>query len=156
MTERGPQMVTTQADIRPLHRDDFDAVVEIDTHVYRHERPEYYEAKFSRALNEKNRMVTSLVTVIEGKVVGFVMSELFVGEYGIPDTAATLDTIGIHPDYQRKGVGKQLMEEFVNHLRKAGVDKLNTLFDWNDWELIRFFNANGFVPSRVINPELSL
>jgi ribosomal protein S18 acetylase RimI-like enzyme len=149
-------MVTTKVDIRPLHRDDFDAVVEIDARVYRYARPEYYEAKFARALDEKNRVVISLVAEIDGNVVGFVMSELFVGEYGIPETAATLDTIGIHPDYQRKGVGKQLMEEFTSHLRKAGVEKLNTLVSWNDWQLVRFFSASGFAPSQVINLERKL
>jgi ribosomal protein S18 acetylase RimI-like enzyme len=149
-------MVTTNVDIRPLYREDFNAVVDIDARVFRHARPDYYETKFARALDKKNRMATSLVAEIDGKVVGFVMSELFVGEYGIPETAATLDTIGIHPDYQRKGVGKQLMEEFISHLRKAGVEKLNTLVGWNDWQLIRFFSANGFVPSRVMNLELDL
>ncbi|MBW1698481.1 MAG: GNAT family N-acetyltransferase [Deltaproteobacteria bacterium] len=149
-------MLTPKVDIRPLHAGDFDAVVEIDARVYGTSRPEYYETKFARALNQKNRMVTSLVAEIEGKVVGFVMSELFVGEYGIPDSDATLDTIGIHPDYQRKGIGRQLMEEFINHLRKAGVVRLNTLVGWNDWRLIRFFSTNGFVPSKVINLELNL
>ena len=70
-------------------------------------------------------MVLSLVAEVEGKVAGFVMCELFVGEYGIPATTATLDTIGIHPDCQGKSVGKQLMEEFIEHLRKARVKKIN-------------------------------
>ncbi len=116
----------------------------------------YYETKFTRALDQKDRLAISLVAEEGEKVVGFVMSELFVGEYGIPATTATLDTIGIHPDYQKKGVGEQLMAEFIGHLRKAGVKKLNTLVDWNDWQLISFFNKNGFEPAKTMNLELSI
>ncbi len=136
-------MTTTQVNVRPLHQEDFNAVVEIDEKVFEQARPEYYETKFARALDDKDRLVLSLVVEADEKVVGFVMCELFVGEYGIPATTATLDTIGIHPDYQRVGVGRQLMEEFIGHLRKAGVEKVNTLVDWNDWQLIRFFSDNG-------------
>jgi ribosomal protein S18 acetylase RimI-like enzyme len=154
--KKGDGMNTATIEIRPLQREDFEAVVEIDERVFKHARPEYYEMKFAPALDKKDRLVTSLVAEEDGKVVGFVMSELFVGEYGIPETTATLNTIGIHPDYHRKGIGKQLMEEFIGHLRKAGVEKLNTLVDWDDWQLIRFFSANGFVPAKTINLELNL
>lgn len=36
-------MVTTTGDIRPLHREDFNAVVEIDKKVFNRARPDYYE-----------------------------------------------------------------------------------------------------------------
>ncbi len=142
--------------VRPLQQEDFNAVVEIDRKVSKSLRSEYYETKFARVLDEKSRVVTSLVAVADGKVVGFVMGELFVGEYGIPETAATLDTLGIDPEWQRKGTGKKLMEEFVSHLRKAGVEKINTLVNWNDWQLIRFFSTNGFEPAKTVNLELTL
>ncbi|NOQ18623.1 MAG: hypothetical protein GQ571_01485 [Desulfobacterales bacterium] len=28
--------------------------------------------------------------------------------------------------------------------------------DWNDWQLIRFFSANGFGPAKTVNPELNI
>ena len=149
-------MATPNVAVRSLRRKDFKAVVEIDEQVFQRARPDYYETKFARALDEKDQVVLSLVVELDGNVVGFVMCELFAGEYGIPTTTATLDTIGIHPDYQRRGVGKQLLEEFIVHLRKAGVEKVNTLVDWNDWQLIRFFSANGFEPAKTINLELTI
>jgi hypothetical protein len=48
------------------------------------------------------------------------------------------------------------MEEFIGHLRKAGVQKINTLVDWNDWQLIRFFSGSGFAPAKTINLELNV
>jgi ribosomal protein S18 acetylase RimI-like enzyme len=149
-------MHTARVAVRPLKREDFGAVVEIDAKVFNEPRPDYYETKFNRALDRKDRMVLSLVAEVDGKVVGFVMSELYVGEYGIPASTATLDTVGIHPDYQRKGVARTLMEEFLGHLRKAGVEKVNTLVDWNDWQLIRFFSTCGFEPAKTLNLELKL
>ena len=131
-------------------------MVEINEKVFKHAGPDYYEIKFARALDDEDRLVLSLVAEVEGKVAGFVMCELFVGEYGIPTTTATLDTIGIHPDSQGKGVGKQLMEEFIGHLRKAGVRKINTPVDWNDWQLIRFFSASGFTPAKTIKIQSSI
>jgi ribosomal protein S18 acetylase RimI-like enzyme len=149
-------MGAVKAEIRPLNQNDFKAVVVIDEKVFSHARPEYYETKFARALEEKNRIPLSLVAEIEGKVVGFVMCELFIGEYGIPVTTAALDTIGIDPDFQGQGIARQLMDELIGHLRKIGVQRINALAEWNDWQLIRFFSAIGFAPARTINLELKI
>ena len=149
-------MGAAKTEFRPLKQEDFKAVVQIDEAVFGRARPEYYEAKFIRALDEKERVALSLVAEREGQVVGFVMCELYVGEYGIPTTTATLDTIGIHPDYQGQGIAGRLMDEFVEQLRKVGVNKINTLTNWNDWQLIRFFSARGFVPAKTINLELEI
>ena len=92
----------------------------------------------------------------DGTVLGFVMGELYMGEYGIFQEAATLDTIGVDPYYQHQGIGGQLINEFVDHLRKIGVQKINTLVDWNDSKLIHFFSGNQFSPSKTINLERSL
>jgi ribosomal protein S18 acetylase RimI-like enzyme len=149
-------MAAVKAEIRSLNQNDFKAVVVIDEKVFGHARPEYYETKFARALEEKNRIPLSLVAEVEGTVVGFVMCELFIGEYGIPVTTAALDTIGIDPDFQGRGIARQLMDKLIGHLRKIGVQKINALAEWNDWQLIRFFSAIGFAPAETINLELKI
>jgi N-acetylglutamate synthase-like GNAT family acetyltransferase len=88
--------------------------------------------------------------------VGFLMGELYMGEFGIFQEVASLDTIGVDPSCQHKGVGKQLMNEFVDHLRQIGVNKINTLVNWNDSNLIRFFSANQFSPSKTISLERNI
>jgi predicted N-acetyltransferase YhbS len=142
--------------IRLMRADDFAAVVRIDENVLKASRPDYYKMKFEELVQSTDRLPTSLVAEEEdGTVVGFVMGELFIGEYGISHEA-TLDTIGVDPDYQHKGIGEQLIKEFVDHLRVLGVQKVNTLVDSNDSRLHHFFSANGFSPSKTINLELSL
>ena len=143
--------------IRLMKADDFNAVVGIDETVLKTARPEYYEMKFEKLFQSKDYVPASLVAEEEGgSVVGFVMGELFLGEYGIFQEQATLDTIGVDPDCQQKGIGRQLMKEFMDHLRELGVQKINTLVDWNDSSLVEFFRANEFTPSKTINLERSI
>lgn len=143
--------------IRLMTAGDFDAVVTIDGKALNAARPEYYEMKFEKLFQSKDYVPASLVAEKEdGTVVGFVMGELFMGEYGIFQESATLDTIGVDPDYRRRGIGEQLIDEFMDHLRKLGVQKINTLVDWNDSTLIHFFSANQFSPSNTINLERNL
>ena len=143
--------------IRLMKADDFEAVVGIDEKVLKTARTEYYEMKFEKLFKSKDYLPTSLVAEEEdGTVVGFVMGELYMGEYGIFQEEATLDTIGVDPDYQHMGIGEQLINEFMDHLKQIGVQKVNTLVDWNDSKLIHFFSANQFSPSKSINLERSL
>ena len=143
--------------IRLMKADDFDAVVAIDGKVLNAPRPEYYEMKFERLFKSKDYLPVSLVAEEPGgTVVGFVMGELYLGQYGIFQEEATLDTIGVDPSYQHRGIGKRLINEFVDHLKKLRVQKINTLVDWNDSKLIHFFSANHFSPSKTINLERRL
>jgi ribosomal protein S18 acetylase RimI-like enzyme len=143
--------------IRLMQADDFDAVVAIDQKVVKTPRKEYYEVKFEKLFQSKDYLPASLVAEKEdGTVVGFVMGEIYMGEFGIFQEEARLDTIGVDPDYQHQGIGEQLIDEFTDHLRSLGVQKVNTLVDWNDSNLIHFFSANQFSPSKTINLERSL
>lgn len=140
--------------IRLMRNEDFDAVVGIDRKITRESRRQYYELKFDKLFKSKDYVPASLVAEDEGgEVVGFVMGELYLGEYGILQEEATLDTIGVDPDFQHQGVGERLMQEFMEHMRSLGVEKINTLVHWNDANLIRFFSANKFSPSKTINLE---
>jgi len=143
--------------IRLMQADDFDAVVAIDQKVLKASRTEYYEVKFEKLFQTKDYLPVSLVAEKEdGTVVGFVMGEIYIGEFGIFQVEARLDTIGVDPGYQHQGIGEQLIGEFMDHLRSVGVQKVNTLVDWNDSNLIHFFSANQFGPSKTINLERSL
>ncbi len=140
--------------IRLMKADDFDAVVAIDEKVLKTSRPEYYEVKFEKLLKSEDYLPASLVAEKEdGTVVGFVMGEIYMGEFGLFQEEASLDTIGVDPDCRHQGIGEQLITEFMDHLRSVGVQKINTLVDWNDSKLIHFFSSNQFSPSKTINLE---
>jgi len=140
--------------IRLMKAEDYDAVVGIDEKVLKTSRPEYYNVKFEKLFETKDYLPASLVAEEKyGTVVGFVMGEIFMGEYGIFQEEASLDTIGVDPDYQLMGIGEQLINEFMAHLKKLGVKKISTLVTWNDSKLVQFFSANQFGPSKTIYLE---
>lgn len=149
---KGGPMSESSIKIRLMKADDFDAVVGIDEKVVQASRQDYYELKFDKLFISEDYLPTSLVAEDEdGKVVGFVMGELYMGEYGIFQEVATLDTIGVDPDFQHRGIGKLLLDEFMDHLKSLGVQKINTLVNLSDSKLMHFFNANQFTPSKTIN-----
>jgi predicted N-acetyltransferase YhbS len=143
--------------IRLMNADDFDAVVKIDERVLKTSRLEYYKLRFSKFVKSKDSVPTSLVAVDgKGTVVGFVLGELYQGEYGVSHETATLDTIGVDPDWQNQSIGQNLITEFVAHMKSLGVKRLFALVEWNDTSLVHFFSANKFSPSRYVNLERSL
>jgi ribosomal protein S18 acetylase RimI-like enzyme len=152
-----PPMNKNAIHIRLMTTDDFDAVVRIDAKVLKATRPDYYETKFEKLFKSIDYLPTSLIAENdEGTVVGFVMGELFMGEYGIFQQEAKLDTIGIDPDFQQQGVGKLLLEEFLDHCKRIGVKKMNTLVNLDDPQMMHFFSKNAFNPSKTINLERNL
>ncbi|MGD9365772.1 MAG: GNAT family N-acetyltransferase [Desulfobacteraceae bacterium] len=143
--------------IRLMEDNDLDAVVQIDEKIMKSSRLEYYQLKFERLFKSSDYLPTSFVAEEEnGSVVGFLMGELYMGEFGIFQEVASLDTIGVDPAYQHMGIGKQLMNEFIDHLKQIGVNRINTLVNWNDSNLIRFFSANQFSPSKTISLERNI
>ncbi len=142
--------------IRLMTENDLDAILKIDEKILNSSRLEYYQFKFEKLFSSSDYLPTSFVAEDNGTVVGFLMGELYIGQFGILQEVASLDTIGVDPSYQHKGIGKKLIHEFIDHLRQIGVNKINTLVDWNDSKLIKFFSANQFGPSKTINLERNI
>ncbi len=150
-------MDQSEINIRLMKAEDFEAVVEIDKKVLKSSRKEYYSMRFEKFFQSKDYLPASFVAENrDGVVVGFIMGELYMGEYGISIEEAKLDTIGVDPEYQKNGIGKLLIDEFMDHMKELEVHKINTLVGWNDSRLINFFSANKFVPSTTINLERSI
>jgi N-acetylglutamate synthase-like GNAT family acetyltransferase len=98
----------------------------------------------------------SLVAEVGGKVVAFILGDVSGWEFGVPETIGWIDTIGVEPDYQKKGLATALAHELVNNLRAMGVKTIYTLVSWNDWDLLQFFHAIGFTRGDMINLELKI
>ena len=143
-------MIKTAVTVRLMEDRDFDAVVAIDAAVLNQLRPEYYEQKFERLFRSGEYLPTSLVAEQDGRVIGFIMGELYIGEYGISREGATIDTVGVMPDCRRQGIGEMLMAEFTDHLRQLGVTHINTLVETQDSGMMHYFQSNGFLPSKAV------
>ena len=140
--------------IRSLRKEDLGAIVAIDAKVLGENRKDYWEKKLE-LMNDKSSQV-SLVAEVEGKVLGFILGDISGWEFGVPDTIGWIDTIGIDPAYQKKGLAKALAQELIRRLKTIGVRTIYTLVSWSDWDLLQFFHAMGFTRGDMINLELKI
>lgn len=142
--------------MRVLKKADLDAIVAIDEKTSGSNRREYYERKIATITDPGRSINSSLVAEVDGTVVGFVMGDVYFGEFGIPETSATIDTLGVDPGVQNKGIASDLLDQFMMNMKVAGVDKVYTLVNWDDFALEKFFSRHKFVPSKRINLEYQL
>ena len=140
--------------IRRLQKSDLDAIVEIDEKVLGENRKNYWERKLE-LMNHQSTQV-SLVAELEGKVVGFILGDISGWEFGVPETIGWIDTIGVDPVYQKRGLATALAHELIKNLKAFGVKTIYTLVSWNDWDLLQFFHAMGFTRGDMINLELKI
>jgi len=140
--------------IRVLRKEDLDAIVEIDERVLGENRRNYWERKLELMNNKASQI--SLVAELEGRVVGFILGDISGWEFGVPETIGWIDTIGVEPAYQKKGLATALARELVQNLKSFGVKTIYTLVSWNDWDLLQFFHAMGFSRGDMINLELKI
>jgi ribosomal protein S18 acetylase RimI-like enzyme len=149
-------MAGNELTVRVLRAEDLPALVEIDTTASGMPRADYLQDKARRSLDSQHPTVIAVVAETEGKVVGFLMGQVFKGEFGIPDAVAIVDTVGIRPDYQGRGTGRRLMGEFLLRAKKAGAVQVRTIVDWNQWILLGFFRTLGFAPGTGIMLQRSI
>jgi len=140
--------------VRKMNEKDLDAVVAIDTKVLGKSRWDYWLGKMSLA--EERLPIASLVAEADGKVVGFILGDASGYEYDVPENIGWIDTIGVDPDYQKRGIARMLMKEMIANLKKVGVDTVYTMVNWPDWDLLKFFHDCGFQKGPLINLELKL
>ena len=140
--------------IRAFKAEDLDAIVEIDERVLGENRKSYWERKLKLINSESSQVY--LVAEVEGGVVGFILGDVSGWEFGVRESIGWMDTIGVDPAYQRKGIARALANELIKNLREIGVKTIYTLVSWNDWDLLQFFHAMGFTRGDMINLELKI
>ncbi len=137
--------------VRKLKSDDLDAIVEIDCRVLGTRRPSYWRQKIEEMGNEQ--LSKSLVAELNGKVVGFIMGTVSGWGFGVPNTIGWVDTIGVDPDCQKRGVATLMFRAILEEFKKDKVENIYTLVKWEAWDLMCFFKAIGFTRGDMINLE---
>lgn len=140
--------------IRAVHDQDVESIIALDQKILGEFRPDYWEKKMS--FYKGHSSITPLIAEIEKKVVGFVMGDTIGWEFGIPNNTGWIDILGVDPDFQRKGIGKALMDEMIANLKKVGVDTIYVLVNWKDWDMLKLLDKVGFVRGNMINLELNV
>lgn len=141
--------------VRGLKPDDLEAVIGLDARNVGRRREEFFKVKLQQNLAETGIKV-SLAAETDGLFVGFLLARVFYGEFGTMEPVAVLDTVDVHPDFQRQGVGTALLRQLRVNLRGLGVDRLQTEIGWDDQRLMAFFHREGFRPAPRYCLDLSL
>ena len=135
--------------VRSMTESDLRALVAIDRRITGRDRAAYFQRKLADALTESDVCV-SLVAELDGGPVGFIMARVDLGEFGHVETTAVIDTIGVDPDYQNKGVGRALVSQLLTNLGTLRVEKVRTEVDWQDHDLLAYLDRNGFLPAQQL------
>jgi len=141
--------------VRAMRQSDLEAVVAIDAEAKGRRRPRYFELMLRRAVQQAGMQV-SLVAEFDGIAAGFLIGSLYYGEYGVIEPSASIDAIGVSPQFRGRHIAKALMRQFRLNLGALQISTLRTEVAWDDFELMAFFKRQGFVPAKRVCLECAL
>ena len=141
--------------VRSMKESDLRPLAAIDRRITGSDRTAYFRRKLAEALTESDVRV-SLVAELDSVPVGFIMARVDLGDFGRVETTAVIDTIGVDPDYQNKGVGRALISQLLANLGTLRVENVRTEVDWQDHDLLAYLDHSGFLPSQRLCFDLRL
>lgn len=123
----------TQTVWRRARRDDLEALLDIERRSFdvpwtQGEMEEEFDLAYSRPwVAEQN-----------GRVVAFGIHWLIAGESQLAD-------IAVHPDFQRQGVGRRMLEKLLDDARSSGMSKMTLEVRAGNTAAIDLYLKRGFV-----------
>jgi len=85
-----------------------------------------------------------LVGYLEDKLIASVMA-------GYDGHRGWINYFAVHPDFQARGYGKQLMDNVENGLRELGCPKINLQIREENDKVFSYYQKLGFVEEKRIN-----
>lgn len=104
--------------------------------------PEYIEATLDKVVS--GGIGLAAVERATGKVIGFIVSQQLEPK-ALNHVQSNL-TIGVHPEYQRRGVGRRLFLDYLDHvqLERQDVLRVELLARESNQGAISFYESVGF------------
>jgi len=147
-------IATGQLRIRPLTELDISRVVAIDERLTGIYRPEVWERRVGYYIRRDADACP--VAEVDGKLVGFMFSDVRGGEFGLEETSGWIERFGVDPDYQGRSIGRRLFEAVVRHMKERDATVLRTIVDQKDEDLGAFLRAVGFRSSPLTALEMPM
>jgi ribosomal protein S18 acetylase RimI-like enzyme len=141
--------VSANITVRFLGIDDLDDILRIEEKIIR----ELNSDNLERLVSLKDTTIhhlqhgdplLNLGAEIDGKLVGFIISEVRRWEFGRGGMTGWILILGVDHDYQGMGVGHKLSTALLDHFRKKNITKIRTMVEWHEGELISYFRSLGF------------
>ena len=107
---------------------------------------------FNRIVKEQAqaRDKASFVAEVDGKLVGYMISYILSGGFGLKKSA-WIAQLGVDPQYMGQGIGDRLAKEIFKFCKKKGIKDIYTSVRWDSTDLLSFFKTLGFDRSNFIN-----
>jgi GNAT superfamily N-acetyltransferase len=147
--------------IQPLSLDNIKDIVRIEKRIegklgiINEERMEYLK-EATRYNIERSDPMLSLGAELDGNIVGFIIGEIRIWEFGIGEKTGWIRILGVDPDFQRRGIGRKLGEALLEHFERRGIKRVRTMAEWYTGDLISFFKSLGFNMLNMIPLEKEL
>ncbi len=142
--------VAKEVSIRRWRTDDVDEICEIYSLITN----KGIDADFKRMVLERARKVGvedgHFVAVLDGKIVGFMISYILPIGFGAED-CAYIATMGVHPKFMDQGIGAGMTKEIFMFYKAKGITNVYTSVRWDSTDLLSFFKSMGFERSNYIN-----
>ncbi|MBE7417882.1 MAG: GNAT family N-acetyltransferase [Ideonella sp.] len=135
------------ADVRPMSSADVSDIVRIDRGITGRDRRAYIAQRLAETMDDSAIRV-SLTARLDDTIVGYLMARADLGDFGRIDPVAVIDTLGVDPEYARRGVGRALVSQLFANLDALRVERVETVTSLREPELARFFTDLGFAPSQ--------
>jgi ribosomal protein S18 acetylase RimI-like enzyme len=142
-----------QVIVRRLKKKDAAAIRKIDSAITKNPSQLDHE----RIVGEEIRKETdaSFVAEVDGKVVGYMISYITYGNFGV-DKCAWIAKLGVDPKYMGQGIGSKLAEKIFKFYKKKRITAVFTSVRWDSTDLLSFFKILGFDRSNFVNLSKSL
>ncbi len=134
--------------IRELRVEDADAISRIQSAIT--QTPSRIDFKQILDAQAQKSGGVSFVAELQGKVVGYMISYVLSGGFGM-EKSAWIAMLGVDPQLMGQGIGKRLAQEIFRVYRERGIKNVHTSVRWDSTDLLSFFKTLDFDRSDFIN-----
>jgi ribosomal protein S18 acetylase RimI-like enzyme len=134
--------------IRKLNVEDARDVNRINAVITRNPAKDEFRRMVEELAQSTGNM--SYVAEYQGKIVGYMITYLLSGGFGIEKSAWIAD-VGVEPKFMGQGIGKALASEIFKFYSDKKIKNIYTSVRWDSTDMLSFFKTLGFDRSNFIN-----
>lgn len=140
--------------IRNAGEEDLARIISLDEQISANRKDDYWKETYRKYGQMKDGRYF-LVAAKDEKIIGFIIGEIRAWEFGSPP-GGWVFTVDVDPDARLGGVATLMFNIICRCFKKAGVEKVHTLTDRKDIEVMSFFRSQGMMAGSTIPLEMDL
>ena len=138
-----------KVNIRRMERNDIHEVLALNR-IIQGSGPDVISYEDLASANPGTPPDLSLVAEVDGKIIGFSINRSMYLMVPLTEVCI-IHAIFIHPDYQKRGIGRKLIQAVLYHCQIEDIGTVRALIPEGNKELQALFERQGFQQSNVVN-----